>query len=70
MLWVVGLLTSLLTAIYMFRLVFLAFHGERAPRTAHPARRTTARCTAHAHRHAAHGSRAICTTRRRRWRWR
>src|SRR5205085_659060 len=29
-LWVVGLLTSLLTAIYMFRLVFLAFHGERA----------------------------------------
>jgi NADH-quinone oxidoreductase subunit L len=30
-LWVVGLLTSLLTAIYMFRVVFLAFHGERAP---------------------------------------
>ena len=29
-LWVVGMLTSLLTAIYMFRLVFLAFHGERA----------------------------------------
>jgi NADH-quinone oxidoreductase subunit L len=28
-LWVIGLLTSLLTAIYMFRLVFLAFHGER-----------------------------------------
>jgi NADH-quinone oxidoreductase subunit L len=27
-LWVVGLLTSLLTAIYMFRLVFLAFHGD------------------------------------------
>src|SRR5256885_660658 len=27
LLWVVGLLTSLLTAIYMFRLVFLAFHG-------------------------------------------
>jgi NADH-quinone oxidoreductase subunit L len=26
-LWVVGLLTSLLTAIYMFRIVFLAFHG-------------------------------------------
>jgi NADH-quinone oxidoreductase subunit L len=33
-LWVVGLLTSLLTAIYMFRVVFLAFHGERAPRSA------------------------------------
>src|SRR5205814_3838466 len=31
LLWVVGLLTSLLTAIYMFRLVFLAFHGERTP---------------------------------------
>jgi NADH-quinone oxidoreductase subunit L len=27
LLWIVGLLTSLLTAIYMFRLVFLAFHG-------------------------------------------
>jgi NADH-quinone oxidoreductase subunit L len=26
-LWVVGVLTSLLTAIYMFRLVFLTFHG-------------------------------------------
>ena len=29
-LWALGLATSLLTAIYMFRLVFLAFHGERA----------------------------------------
>jgi NADH-quinone oxidoreductase subunit L len=29
LLWVVGLLTSLLTAIYMFRVVFLTFHGER-----------------------------------------
>ncbi|MES1255123.1 MAG: NADH-quinone oxidoreductase subunit L [Acidobacteriota bacterium] len=28
-LWGVGLLTSLLTAVYMFRLVFLAFHGAR-----------------------------------------
>jgi NADH-quinone oxidoreductase subunit L len=27
LLWSVGLLTSLLTAIYMFRIVFLAFHG-------------------------------------------
>jgi NADH-quinone oxidoreductase subunit L len=27
-LWVVGVLTSLLTAIYMFRLVFLTFHGQ------------------------------------------
>jgi NADH-quinone oxidoreductase subunit L len=30
LMWVVGLLTSLLTAIYMFRLVHLAFHGPRA----------------------------------------
>jgi NADH-quinone oxidoreductase subunit L len=28
-LWMIGLVTSLLTAIYMFRLVFLAFHGSR-----------------------------------------
>ena len=27
--WMLGMLTSLLTATYMFRLVFLAFHGER-----------------------------------------
>jgi NADH-quinone oxidoreductase subunit L len=36
LLWSVGLLTSLLTAVYMFRIVFLAFHGERAPVGAHP----------------------------------
>ncbi|MEP6917408.1 MAG: NADH-quinone oxidoreductase subunit L, partial [Acidobacteriota bacterium] len=40
-LWGVGMLTALLTATYMFRLVFLAFHGERrhdapAASTAHP----------------------------------
>ena len=29
LLWVVGILTALLTATYMFRLVFLTFHGER-----------------------------------------
>jgi len=29
LMWVLGVVTSLLTAIYMFRLVFLAFHGER-----------------------------------------
>jgi NADH-quinone oxidoreductase subunit L len=46
LLWTVGLLTSLLTAIYMFRLVFLTFHGvphasssteHPAPGTGHPA---------------------------------
>jgi NADH-quinone oxidoreductase subunit L len=38
-LWTVGILTSLLTATYMFRLVFLTFHGNRrhdAPAPAHP----------------------------------
>jgi NADH-quinone oxidoreductase subunit L len=29
LLWAIGAVTSLLTAIYMFRLVFLAFHGRR-----------------------------------------
>ncbi|HEY2433313.1 MAG TPA: NADH-quinone oxidoreductase subunit L [Vicinamibacterales bacterium] len=29
LLWTIGMLTALLTATYMFRLVFLAFHGER-----------------------------------------
>ena len=37
LLWVAALMTSLLTAIYMFRLVFLAFHGERASASAAPA---------------------------------
>ena len=35
LLWVVGLLTALLTAAYMFRLVFMAFHGERANAATH-----------------------------------
>jgi len=30
LLWLVGAITSLLTATYMFRLVFMTFHGERA----------------------------------------
>ncbi|PYR43523.1 MAG: NADH-quinone oxidoreductase subunit L [Acidobacteria bacterium] len=36
-LWTVGLLTALLTAIYMFRIVFLAFFGERPPEPVAPA---------------------------------
>jgi NADH-quinone oxidoreductase subunit L len=31
LLWLVGAITSLMTAFYMFRLVFLAFHGDRRP---------------------------------------
>ena len=34
LMWVIGIVTSLLTATYMFRLVFLAFHGERRPAAA------------------------------------
>jgi NADH-quinone oxidoreductase subunit L len=36
-LWVIGALTSLLTAAYMFRLVFLTFHGPRATDGGHHA---------------------------------
>jgi NADH-quinone oxidoreductase subunit L len=35
-LWIVGMLTSLLTAIYMFRIVFLAFHGTPQPEPMKP----------------------------------
>ncbi len=50
LLWVVGMLTSLMTATYMFRLVFLTFWGERrhAPAAAHGH-------DAHGHGHDAHG---------------
>jgi NADH-quinone oxidoreductase subunit L len=34
LLWAVGLLTALLTACYMFRLVFMTFHGARAAQAA------------------------------------
>ena len=47
-LWGVGMVTSLLTATYMFRLVFLAFHGER--QSAAPSRLTSHGVS------AAHGS--------------
>ncbi|MBI3047458.1 MAG: NADH-quinone oxidoreductase subunit L [Acidobacteria bacterium] len=36
MLWLMAAITSLLTATYMFRLVFLTFHGERRHETAAP----------------------------------
>jgi NADH-quinone oxidoreductase subunit L len=70
-LWTIGVLTSLLTATYMFRLVFLTFHGERrhaAPAPAHPEEEEpTADAGAHAaaahqasgataHRHDAHAA--------------
>ncbi len=66
-LWIVGALTSLLTATYMFRLVHLTFHGEE--RFAHGRGRP---------RRARHGARATRHLRthdarrapRRPWRWR
>jgi NADH-quinone oxidoreductase subunit L len=49
LLWVIAAVTSLLTAVYMFRLVFLTFHGTRREAPAHAA-------PAHAgHGHDAHG---------------
>jgi NADH-quinone oxidoreductase subunit L len=50
-LWLIGAITSLLTAVYMFRLVFLTFHGER---------RTAAHGSEHPEEeeHAAHGGHA------------
>ena len=68
LLWAVGLLTSLLTAIYMFRLVFMAFHGERPEAPRAPQRRTAH--DAHAARTAtrtAHRTGSTCTTRPPRW---
>jgi NADH-quinone oxidoreductase subunit L len=52
-LWVVGILTSFLTATYMFRLVFLTFHGERRHDAPAPA---GAHGHGAAHAHDAHGS--------------
>ena len=47
-LWLIGALTSLMTAIYMFRLVFLAFHGtRRTPQ--HDVERPEAHHDAHLH---------------------
>jgi NADH-quinone oxidoreductase subunit L len=50
MLWTVGSVASLLTAFYMFRLVFLAFHGERRAALVAP---DFSPATAHAH-HTSH----------------
>ena len=54
LLWTIGLLTSLLTAIYMFRLVFLAFYGQRAPEPVRPAHPEEEEPAAHAHEHHGH----------------
>jgi NADH-quinone oxidoreductase subunit L len=56
MLWAVGMMTSLMTAFYMFRLVFLAFHGERraAPAGAHSAHDHHPDAESHDAHHAPH----------------
>ena len=76
-LWAVGVLTSLLTATYMFRLVHLTFHGEERFRRG---RRTVHGHDDHGHAHAAPAAprapvhtqhprtACTCTMRRRRWR--
>src|SRR3954462_7009276 len=58
LLWGIGMVTSLLTATYMFRLVFLAFHGERrsgAHGPAHPEEEEPAAQAGHGHAATAHG---------------
>jgi NADH-quinone oxidoreductase subunit L len=68
-LWLVGTITSLLTAIYMFRLVFLTFHGDFRGKTtssehpeeeehgahAHPQGPMHGHAPAHGHGTAGHG---------------
>jgi NADH-quinone oxidoreductase subunit L len=46
-LWTIGILTSLLTATYMFRLVFLTFHGERRHQAPAPEHAEEEEPTAH-----------------------
>jgi NADH-quinone oxidoreductase subunit L len=57
LMWAIGILTSLLTATYMFRLVFLAFHGERraAHGAEHPEEEEPAAHGHGGHGHGAHG---------------
>jgi NADH-quinone oxidoreductase subunit L len=58
LLWAIGMVTSLLTATYMFRLVFLAFHGERrvaARHSAHPEEEEPAAHVDVAQPHGSHG---------------
>jgi NADH-quinone oxidoreductase subunit L len=52
-LWIIGAITALLTAIYMFRLVFLTFWGERShpPSPAASARQADSHGHGHGHAH-------------------
>jgi NADH-quinone oxidoreductase subunit L len=55
LLWAVGILTSFLTATYMFRLVHLTFHGEERFHGAEPAHHAAAHGTGHSAHGTAHG---------------
>ncbi|HXG55196.1 MAG TPA: NADH-quinone oxidoreductase subunit L [Vicinamibacterales bacterium] len=58
-LYVIGLITALLTATYMFRLVFMAFHGERrheAPGTSHDTSHDSTSHVSTSHVSTSHGS--------------
>ena len=48
-LWLIGAVASLMTAAYMFRLVFLTFHGERRHDAPAPAHHLEDESAAHAH---------------------
>jgi NADH-quinone oxidoreductase subunit L len=54
-LWLIGAMASLMTAAYMFRLVFLTFHGERRHDAPAPAHQLEDESGAQAH-HDAHGA--------------
>jgi NADH-quinone oxidoreductase subunit L len=49
LLWTIGAITALLTATYMFRLVFLTFHGERRHDAPSPAHAEEEEPAAHGH---------------------
>ena len=55
-LWVIGVITSLLTAIYMFRLVHLAFHGPRTQHAAPSTQHAGTQHPAHRRQHSARGT--------------
>jgi NADH-quinone oxidoreductase subunit L len=60
LLWTIGMLTSLLTATYMFRVVFRAFHGQRAPEAVVPEHREEEEPAAqHSHLHDAPPAMAV-----------
>ena len=72
-LWLTGTITSFLTAIYMFRLVFMAFHGTSKRAITGDANRTWRGATGSRKRSGWSGVRGPCdqtTTRLRRWRFR